>query len=286
MCHNRCRFLVLSLALVLILPGCSWFGERRPDGGTPSVVSGAAVLDWETAAIILPLGRYGMSPGEIQLVDAAASVVLAKCLSGSGVVPASVVEDAGRYLSTTLVLNRWLYGRWNAPYVARAGWVSDLGPSIEVPGMESGRAEECFVELERTQLIPIADGHAGDAGGEMLTREGTNAYVLTLRDPLFLQLKQAWHDCISEEGYRVDESKDTGGVLIEQSWSDEQTQRAFLTEARCADGMNYTQRVADINAAYELRFISRAEAELVEVRRLADDRVARATQVLKDSGVI
>jgi hypothetical protein len=107
-----------------------------------------------------------------------------------------------------------------------------------------------------------------------------------MSDEKFRSLQQKWRNCISQSGYTLESIHDGGGVHFEQSWSEEQTQQAFLTEAQCADDMSYTQQVADINAAYQMQYIRQHEAELVQIKRTADDRVTMAIQVLRDAGIM
>jgi hypothetical protein len=75
-------------------------------------------------------------------------------------------------------------------------------------------------------------------------------------------------------------------VYIDPSWNDEQQLTAVLTEAKCSDDLNFTQQAADINAAYEQEYIDANQAELNAIRQLAEERVAKATQILQDAGVM
>ncbi|MDR2974985.1 MAG: hypothetical protein LBV00_09825 [Propionibacteriaceae bacterium] len=52
-------------------------------------------------------------------------------------------------------------------------------------------------------------------------------------------------------GHTVNPDDIGGGVEIAQGWSEEQAQQAFMTEAQCADDMNFTQRAGDIEAEYD-----------------------------------
>ena len=61
---------------------------------------------------------------------------------------------------------------------------------------------------------------------------------------------------------------------------------AFLVEAVCSDELDFTQQAGDINATYEQQIIDTHQAELVAIKAIADERVATATRILQDAGLI
>ena len=107
-----------------------------------------------------------------------------------------------------------------------------------------------------------------------------------MTNPAYLTLMSQWDACIQLAGYTVEAPADGGGTHWEDSWTDEQLLQANITEAKCADDMNYTQQVGDIFAAYQMDYIKQHEAELVAIKQQADAAVAKAKQILIDAGVM
>ena len=66
----------------------------------------------------------------------------------------------------------------------------------------------------------------------------------------------------------------------------DRAEAARRLDAQCSDEGDVTQQAGDINATYQQQYIDAYQAELVTVKRLADDRVDQATQILRAAGVM
>ena len=278
----------MLVALVMILGACDSPQElstTSPSVAPVPIPPGVAVLDWETATITLPLDRYGMSPRESQAVEAASSIEWAHCVDEAQEVTTSVLEEASRYLGIAPMTTHWLYGSWDAPYIARFGWRRS-DPPLSFVETDPGTAQECWARIHDAGLDPLREGTAMDEVGTIIALGSQEAYDQTMADPAFHALQGQWRDCVASAGYVIDTDDSTSAAQFEDSWSEEQILEAWLADAKCADDMGYTQQVANINAAYQMEYIREHEAELVEVKRIADERVAKATQILKDAGVL
>ena len=94
--------------------------------------------------------------------------------------------------------------------------------------------------------------------------------------------------CIVGKGYTVSIQPGATVPQLDVSGlsSDEQILAANIAVAQCADDMSYTQEVVDIVAAYQMLTISQHEAELTAIKQNSDALVAKATDLLKQYGVM
>jgi hypothetical protein len=68
-----------------------------------------------------------MSPREEQLAFAASAIVFARCATGQPDVPASVLDTAAQTLAEPpLQTERWLFTFWDAPWIAKNGWLPSI----------------------------------------------------------------------------------------------------------------------------------------------------------------
>jgi len=250
-------------------------------------VSAGVVLDWNAAAITLPIDQYGMSTREAQIVEAAGSIEFARCTGGGSGALADAVDEAVRYLATDPMGTQWLYGYWDASYIAQHGWIGYVnGISMGSTSTDPDTGQACQDQLTAAGLVPLANGWAADTQSEILTIGSGDGYAQMTTDPAFADLQSQWRDCVARAGYKIDTGYDTSAAWIDPAWNDEQVQKAALADATCADAMSYTQQVGDIDATYQMAYIRDHEAELVQTKQIADQRVATATQILRDAGVM
>jgi hypothetical protein len=91
---------------------------------------------------------------------------------------------------------------------------------------------------------------------------------------------------VAEKGYKVDARAATGGVTLDGLSGSEAQLRAVLAEATCNDGLRLTQQAGDIDATYQQEYIKAHEAELIAIKRNADERVAKAREILREVGLL
>jgi len=285
------RILIVFMALLVsFTASCSRAPLHRSDSpGTLDVsVDSQAVLDWDLATVILPLDRYGMNPDEVQIVEAAGSIEMARCQEKTDEVPQSVIDEAARYLKTVPVVTHWLWGRWDVPYIARYGWIGrEPDPPLHVGVNGYDQTDPCWQHVVESDLIPIASDIANEStDGAVLTRINVELDDRVLVDSSYLSLQAKWNACIAAGGYIIEKDTPIAGVHVENTWTEEQINKAFMTEAQCADDMSYTQQVADIAAGYQMEYILANESELVTIRQHADKAVSNAEQILSSLGIL
>jgi hypothetical protein len=299
--EHKNTFLTAALILVLALfCGCSSGSDvvkvptvsaslpAAPTANLPSLTAGAAVLDWNAASIALPLDRYGMSPREVQVANAALAVVFARCATGRTAVSSAVLEDIGAALRQPADVVHWLYGYWDAAWIAENGWLptaSGYPPYLET---DDDTAASCVADDAYMAVRPASTSVPGPEGEgfEALLRYSMEAYERAALDPRFAALQDAVAACVAERGFPVDDEGPLKGVQLDHSQSEEQILKAVLAGAGCSDDLQVPQQAGDINAAYERRLIDEHEAELVAIRAKVDGRVAAAEAVLREVGLM
>ena len=285
----RCALWPLAGGLLLMLMTACTPTTPGTNPGAPAsigtVISGAAALDWDTATITLPLDRYGMTPQESLVIDAAGSIEFARCALDTESVSPDVIQEATRYLSTIPVTSHWLYGEWDATYVAKYGWQGFWDVPLSWVRTDSDTAETCHQKLVDEGLTVVAATSPVEGSSMTLLSASMQAYDATMANSAFKTLQSQWRSCVADSGYKIDTQYNTAAAWLDPSWSDEQVNQASLAEATCADKMNYTQQVADINAAYQQAYISANQAELVAIRQDCETRLAKAHDILREVGI-
>ncbi|MCL2315664.1 MAG: hypothetical protein FWC46_01065 [Actinomycetia bacterium] len=281
--HVTCALLAVGLALT----GCT-------DTTLVPPVTAQATLDRVNASIGLPLDAYMMDGSQENTVQAAQQIIFARCVLGSDSVPEITISSAADTLRLAPSPARWLYGYWDADFIGANGLGSPWSPYSVGQGLtvspEQGKA--CAYSDEYMSLDIIDDSTfttSMDARRDnvaLLMTIGGAAYDETLADPRFKALAQTRSDCVRSKGYALNPDSSYQGVGFQDGWSMEQQLAAALAEARCGDDMSFTQQAADINATYQQVLINQHEAELVAIQQLIPDRVARATRILQDVGVM
>ena len=179
---------------------------------------------------------------------------------------------------------------WDAPYVSANdpgalvypgyGPLSRADPSLvdacslDARLLDLTVVDSRTIQNDRSQETAALVIYSGNSGDE------------TVADPRFRALVDQRAACIVGKGYKTETTDDFHGVALDPSWTSEQVLAARVAEATCSDQMSYMQQAADIRAGYEIQIIKEHQAELVEIKRIADERVAKATQILKDAGVL
>lgn len=300
---KRFRKIALMLpllgAMVVSCGGCMGFSPDQPAssavpqssvGTEEPSVHATATLDWTTATIHLPLDAYGMDQQGMQTVMAAQEIVWARCALKTDAVTTQVLASAKSILAGPAPQTHWLFGIWDADYVASQGWgpeameVDTVPDGIQVDP-DSGKA--CVNTDEYQELDAITRmNYPDDPSYEALFVYADEANEKTVGSQAFSALLAQKAQCIESKGYSVSTYSELAGIDMPDDWTSEQMLAAALAEAQCSDSLGYTQQAADINASYEQEYINAHQAELVEVKKLADERVAKATQILRDVGVM
>ena len=270
----------------LVLSGC----HTMPPSTGESPLASRATLDFSEASIFLPLSEYGMTLDEISLVSAAEAVLYWQCDNNAGhagVLSEEAISNVKMLMDWKPPRDQWLYGFWAAPYIAANGIVPygftvPMGPSgMDPEAVQECREQEDFLSLGVIDTATYSE-HSTVRVYNLAIYAG-QAWEETIRDTGFIQLLNQRSECVKRQGYSI-ETGELRSVYTDPSWTEEQTLKAFLTEATCSDEMGFTQQAADINASYEQRLIDAHQAELVTIKNIADERVVHATLILREAG--
>jgi hypothetical protein len=280
---------VLAAIVTLLVSGCSTdpSSDYVQDGSI--LVESNASIDLLSATIILPLDRYGMDDHEVRLVSAAQDLALMACVNEEGGMSGAGVSGAQEILAEPESFANWLYGYWDATFISANGWETSSGVqrSSDMNETDLVKAKECVKVQSYIDLSPIYPGVASyDSVADQFQSAWSEAYSATISDPEFLALVDERSACLQSEGYQVSNTGSFDGVTILKDATDEEILQAAIAEATCSDKLNFTEQAADINAGYQQKYIDTHQAELTALRQLADERVNRATQILRDAGVM
>lgn len=279
------RWTTLWAAVLLLLTSCQ---PGEPEPAPPPAVPPAAVLDWESSDITLPIDAYGMNRAEIHRVEAAASIEYARCVTGEDRASDAVIAEARRAIKPLRpdhLAKHWLFGFWNANYIATHGW-RPFPEGPEPPNWIEADQATLTSCLEGEPLATLQPMHSSmtepasallmEINGESLTRaEGTEEFTALISQRA---------SCIAEKGHLTDPDS----ILRNVEFPDEDEEsmlRAALAEAQCSDSLGVTQRLGDLAAGFQTELIQEHRAELLNVKAEADSRVARANKVLAEVGI-
>jgi len=297
---RRCA---ITAVTIMLFSGCApansdSYGLYNSGDGAPPQATATATLDWEQGTVHLPLEAYGMSERDRQVIYAAREVALIQCALDSSVVPPETLPVAQAWLDRTPPgQSRTLYGFWDENYLA-VNYLSSNSANESIyadAGIDARKSKEC-ASSDQTymSLGMVAAGYPVEPEWQYLSLDTNSAYAKTISSSAFAQLRSEKEQCIREAGYAL-AGDDLGGVALPVVGSEkealdssiqEQQLAAVLVEATCSDNMGFTQKVADLNASYEQDYINAHQAQLIQIKKLADDRVAMATKMLQDAGVM
>ncbi|MFT4297184.1 MAG: hypothetical protein QM582_17410 [Micropruina sp.] len=260
-----------------------------PGGGFSTPIEGTfrGVLDWGNATIELPLDRYGMSPREEQLVVVARSIVYARCVHAKGEIGPEELREARRYLAMPPDANHWLFGYWNASYLAKHGLGASAVHTPRAADADQATAARCEAEPDHRELEPIGASYQPDdeqMAGVM--RWSGEAFDATLADRRFAALIEQMRACLQKSRLAVDGETGLGGAEVDSTWTDARVKQALLAEASCRDAHDITRQTADIAAEIQGPYVRDNLAALTNIRMVATQRVAKATMILRQVGLL
>jgi hypothetical protein len=290
---------VFMTVVALFCGGCSPADQQPVGSSAPGTsvsapaITAHAVLDWDTAAITLPLEQFGMSPEESRVVVAASNIVFVRCVTGvteKSSFPAAELSASAHVLTAPADEAEWLYSIWDALYVALHGDSPGSGVSSFSPGSTLGLSAEvaraCASGPEYKGLIPITAQQLG-AGvqGDSLVRYSMEASRQTRADSRAVATFEELRNCLIAAGYELYADSDLPIAVHPDGAAAREQLLISLAEATCNDDLQITQRVGDINATYEQLIIDEHEAELLAIRAEVELRLERAHQILREAGL-
>lgn len=285
------------MAVSLVGAGCTLLPSSTPVApspqateasvGVPAPADYKAVLDWRHATIELPLDHYGMSLREQQLVGVAASVLFARCVDPKHEVSDLAKTRARRYLDMEPDATHWLFGYWNAKYLAERGLDVNVVHAPTLIEADQATSLQCVGEPEYTEMESIsADVQPRTSVSDGLSRWSAEAYQKAVEDARVVELVQRVNACINKAGLTLDQSSPLGGVAVNDEWVKQRVLKALGVEATCRDQVHFVQRAADIAAAYQAPLVLEHLDELNTMRAISTVRVAKAVDILREAGLI
>ena len=288
-----CAVLVALASCSFMVTGCSPYQPVSPP-------SASGTLNRDNVTFSTPLDVYSMSLHDIQIVSAARAAALYQCVLGQQPFSADVMGNIRQWLDQSSYLpQRWLFGFWQAAWLAPLGALNPPGPTVVYLFDESQQEQalacaqdQSVVEFEVVApMYGLFGPGSQSASVSALGGYWMDSYERTRLDPGFLALNRQRNDCTTTKGYSIaySDGRKTGNVDLGKFGPDGKptaTQLlAALTEAQCADSTGYTQQVVNIMAGYQAATISAHQSELVAIKQTLNERVANATQVLAKLGI-
>jgi hypothetical protein len=149
------------------------------------------------------------------------------------------------------------------------------------------RPRKCVASEDALGIEPIATTYQSQlVQTQALSGASVLSWEKAVADPRFQQLARERDQCVAAKGYVTSQESKLGGVRLDPAWSAEEKLKAALAEATCADQLELTQRAADLQAAYQRQIIDQNQAEFVQIRKLAEERVKKAEALLEEAGVM
>ncbi|MCL1842098.1 MAG: hypothetical protein FWF75_10250, partial [Propionibacteriaceae bacterium] len=250
-----------------------------------------AILDLHNASMGLPLDAYTMTSGQKGVVQAAQQIVFAQCILGTNQVPTATIESATSILHAAPSPDRWVYGYWDATYIAANGlgspWSSySLGEGLTFTDQQGSDCAHTDKYLNLNVIDANSLSFDNNQDVQLLTSIGLAANSQTMGDSRFKELVKSRTACIENKGYSINSDSGFGSLAIPDDWSTEQKLKAAITQAQCSDEANFMQQAGDITATYQQIAIDAHQAELASTQSLIRDRLAEAKTVLQEVGLM
>ncbi|MFV0407648.1 MAG: hypothetical protein ACK5LN_12655 [Propioniciclava sp.] len=275
-----------------VVVGCGVPADETSEAISASVPADTrgGLLDWTAATVTLPLDAFGMSSSELRTLRAAISIAFARCVTGEHEVSNAVVSEAARSLEPLVPdadAHHWLYGIWNAPFVAEHGWFPFPGEDPEPMLVETDQAtaDRCFNSDVVRALNPISPAYADEGPSSTLVQAGIDSRARTLATTEYQAIMDELEGCLIDAGYAVSRDEELAQIDVPESATEEQRLTSMVAAATCNDDNRITQRAADIEAGFQASEIAEREAEFQAVRAVAAERVASAHQILNSVGL-
>gem|GEM_PF-861696 len=285
--------LVVCLALIGLV-GCS-NDTGGGSGATPKVsgINPSAELDYDKATVHLPEDYVKTwDENEVEIVDSAKEGNFIQCVyekTGTKLDPYPVSQ----YEQVREVF--FLYGPWTMPIAEKFAFVhpktdGELTFNENVPKPDdyeeaaSGNPYENLTQEQRTEFAELCgsepsedkfdveaaqlDGPGSVAMGEVPDKVSTDTRITTLVDE--------FDECLQTKGMNADRSAIGYPQGVEFWTVDEDQIEMAIKTVECKDQIDFTQRLADVTAEYQMKVIDEYGAELMAQREAWDDLVQDA----------
>lgn len=276
---SRIRIIALSAVVVTALSACSdTLPNVEPD------FTATAVLNLQTGEIDMPLDEYDIAArwADDALLEQALRVAALPCMEAHGhsYTAAHVQADPASSVGDRT------YGIWNVEHAQKYGYGAGANPVNTAEAADQAAAPDpeqwsndryaCFTEAKQQ----IAHIYPVDylTKSEVVGRIGSDAYALAQKDPQWQAARDEYAACLTEHGLVAATGPGRWGSTAPEApgfdWESEEAMRVAITEAQCNTDTQLTQRLGNLEAAYQAPLIKQHEAEL---QKIADDKSARLT---------
>ncbi|QDW62329.1 hypothetical protein [Oerskovia sp. KBS0722] len=238
-----------------------------------------AIVDEDAGTITTPLDGWFVSAEERAEMDTARDVFVARCMTAAGYedlvqlvgpVPAEKTFDGAGF------------GLWRHGLLATDGYTQE---PVESPNRFRARVEDAAaIEQQRSCFGQVNEaGLSYDPGQfEAVAPTGVTPATST---PEGIGVIDEWKQCLSERGVEPpgpDEGMVPPGV---RAASPDEVTRIGEIDLACKDELGTVQRLADIQAAQESEYITRAR-DYLELRRPVEQAALEASRAyLQEQGL-
>lgn len=266
------QFTVIAACAMVLVHGCG--GSRVESGTVSHPPPGAATkvkLDEETGRIVLPLARFGASDRERRTIYYAHELMMGRCMHAQGF-PYLVFD---RRLEPEEPSR--LYGVWTTEVARKYGY--GLPPESREEDLLERQSRRGFARAghqafsgctESAARVQIPDPLAGDIAA-------FNLYDKALDSQPARGVIRAWHECLAAHGIPAPSDRYRWSPLGPRV---RHTQRVALQDVRCKQRVDLVERLTEIEARVETRWIERHRGELTRQRAQIERQVRAAKTVI------
>ena len=272
MTGSRVSTLVLA---TLALAGCSAVASAP----LVEVVAGVAVLDESSVTVTFPLTSRMLSLDEQNTLARAQDLLLEDCLESAGVpseVPDRLAVPAPPYPFSS-------FGPWVLESAAVYGY------ELPIPESGSNPLAEWESRLSEQQLAAASECMESDEWQTLDITELMNlgasvrgereSYEWASQNPAWIEARDQYQHCMKSAGYTfTDDEPFIPASSV--SAAGEQAILIALDDVGCKNQTDLVQRLADVVAAYELDFIARNEAALLEEQKQKQAKLDAADAII------
>lgn len=289
---RRAIQLTFALAATSLLVSCSTKDPSANVVNEIPVAARGATLDVSTETITWPLDRYALSVAEMDTVYYAQDLLTRNCARAKGVdlpvVPRGLSVPATNPRGTVLgggERNR-TWGPWNPEWAAKWG-EKQPPPSAQSQALMELNSSPTEREDVRAACFAADDVQSLQEGLDEAMAQDTvvgrafgTAVGQAEKDSRSLKAAADWAQCMNQGGVPI--KGDGLGVFFEtggEELSEEDGIARALIDTGCKEKVSLVQRMADIEAAYQLQYIEKHQSALTAERAKTDEIVNRAKAI-------
>jgi hypothetical protein len=275
--QGRPRLIASGLRMAVLIPllgllgtGCDSTNEERTQAAEIESATGVTI-DPRSGRIALPLSWYGPTRSERTTIEYAHELVVEHCMAAQGFRylvfdRRSEAEDPSR-----------LYGVWTTEAAARYGYGNPPKSSAERRldrqnrrGFPPGGQRVFEGCLRRAGHLQIQDPLPGDVAAFEL-------YSPAMQSKPAREAIRDWHRCLVAQGIPLPSKRSPWSPLGSRV---RDTQGVALKDVRCKERANLVERLSEVEARFERRWIEEHRSILNRQRAQIERQLAAAKTVI------